>query len=117
MAVRKQQLGTAQALKRTQRTSLNANTMVLASPLSSPKKLIGPTTGKENTGFANAFANAMGSDPALMLLVHAGQAKASGHQKNQGEAKKSVLTQGVAVPRVCMMIQNRQMAQHSMLEQ
>ena len=86
VAVRKQQLGTSQALRRTQRTALNADATLLASPLPSPKKLMEPKLGKENTGCASAI----GSDPVLVLPVHAGQGKttvASAHRKGQGEAE------------------------------
>ena len=70
MALRKQQVGTAQTLKRTQRTSLKHAAAALGSPFGSPKKLIGAHLGKENA----TSGSKLGSDVPLVLPLHAGQA-------------------------------------------
>jgi len=85
--VRKQQVGTAHSLKRTQRTALHQTAAHVPSGLSSPARLIGTSVGKEN---ASAAGN-LGADAKLVLPVHAGQAKASaakqltGHDSRQHE--------------------------------
>ena len=75
VAVRKQQLGTAQALKRTQRTSLKQHTADAAAAgaysVCSPSKLIRAHPGKENA----LAASQLGADPHLLLPLHGPPAK------------------------------------------
>ena len=80
VAVRKQQVGTAAPLKRTQPSCLMQAGAQLATPLSSPTKLIGTTMGKENVFTADQM------DTKLMLPIHAGQAKPSGAKQLAGHS-------------------------------
>ena len=70
MAVRKQQVGTAQTLKRTQRQSLKHAAATLASPISSPTK-ISAHPGKENEHSASKLE----AGSLLVLPLHDGQVK------------------------------------------
>ena len=86
VAVRQQQLGTAQSLRRTQRSALQPSTTALRSPSTSPTKITGALVGKENA----VLCNQLGSTTSLMLPVHAGQAKqAAAHSpvKDRGDTR------------------------------
>ena len=88
VAVRQQQLGTAQPLRRTQRSALQPNMTSLASPFTSPSKQTLTLVGKENA----LTHNQLGSAPGLVLPVHAGQTKqAAVHSpvKDRGDAQYS----------------------------
>lgn len=81
VAVRKQQVGTAQALKRTQRASLKQHAAAISaaagvSIVCSPTKLISALPGKENA----LSASGMESDAHLLLPLHAPSAKPA-HKK------------------------------------
>ena len=75
VAVRKQQVGTAQALKRTQRTFLKQHTADAAAAgaysVCSPSKLIRAHPGKENA----MSASQLEADPHLLLPLHGPPAK------------------------------------------
>lgn len=87
VALRKQQVGTAQALKRTQRASLKQHAAAVSaaagrSAAGTPTELISVHPGKENA----LSASALESNPHLLLPLHAPPAKPahkkqlSGHQ-------------------------------------
>ena len=91
VAVRQQQLGTAQPLRRTQRCALQPDITSLASPFTSPAKLTAVMAGKENA----LTHNQLGSAPGLMLPVHAGQTKqaaAGSATKDRGDAQYAAET-------------------------
>ncbi|KAL3152259.1 hypothetical protein ABBQ32_001336 [Trebouxia sp. C0010 RCD-2024] len=81
VAVRKQQVGTAQALKRTQRGFLKhhaaAASAAGASPACSPTKLISARPGKENA----VSASKMESNAPMLLPLHVPSAKPA-HRKH-----------------------------------
>lgn len=82
VAVRKQQMGTAAPLKRTQPSCLMQAGAQLATPLSSRTKLIGTTMGKENVFTADQM------DTKLMLPIHAGRPKPSGAKQLAGHSSR-----------------------------
>ena len=93
VAVRKQQVGTAQALNRTQRASLGQHAAAVSaagvSIVCSPTKLISAHPGKENA----LSASGMESDAHLLLPLHAPSAKPAhkkqlrGHQSGVHDCK------------------------------
>ena len=95
MAVRKQQVGTVQALKRTQRASLKQHAAAVSaaagvSAVSTPTELINAHLGKENA----LSASASESNPHLLLPLRAPPAKPahkkqlSGHQSGVHDWKQ-----------------------------
>jgi len=88
VAMRKQQVGTAQPLRRTSRTSLQQAGPCLHSPPSSPAKLIGTSTGKEN-----AFtANGLELDSKLVLPFQTKGARSkqpAGHSPKRHDSRRA----------------------------
>ncbi|KAL0019139.1 hypothetical protein WJX79_008487 [Trebouxia sp. C0005] len=88
VAVRKQQMGTAQPLRRTSRMSLQQAGPCLPSSPSSPAKLIGTSTGKENA-FA---ASGLKLDSKLVLPFQTNGARSkqpAGHSPKRHDSRRA----------------------------
>ncbi len=88
VAMRKQQVGTAQPLRRTSRTSLQQAGPCLHSPPSSPAKLIGTSTGKENAFTANGLE--LDSKLVLPFQTKGGRSKQpAGHSPKRHDSRRA----------------------------
>ena len=88
VAVRKQQVGTAQPLRRTSRTSLQQAGPCVSSPPSSPAKLIGTSSGKENAFAASGLK--LDSKLVLPFQTKGARSKQSaGHSPKRHDSRRA----------------------------